>query len=151
MSGLDGIKVKVVPADPAPAAADGLSGNGLALLHEIAGALQALLDGGGTGVIDLRGVPMTPADYAWLQAALGQGEVEASIEAAGTSTVRETAYPGVWWVTHRNGGGDIAAELIEITHLPEILRTIHSFDPCIACAVHLTDPDGEELIQVKVR
>jgi len=32
----------------------------------------------------------------------------------------------------------------------EILRTIHSFDPCIACAVHVTDPDGEELINVKV-
>jgi hydrogenase large subunit len=31
----------------------------------------------------------------------------------------------------------------------EILRTIHSFDPCIACAVHVTDPDGEELIRVK--
>jgi hydrogenase large subunit len=33
----------------------------------------------------------------------------------------------------------------------EILRTIHSFDPCIACAVHVTDPEGEELIKVKVR
>jgi hydrogenase large subunit len=33
----------------------------------------------------------------------------------------------------------------------EILRTIHSFDPCIACAVHVTDPEGEELIEVKVR
>jgi len=33
----------------------------------------------------------------------------------------------------------------------EILRTIHSFDPCIACAVHVTDPDGEELVKVKVR
>ncbi len=32
----------------------------------------------------------------------------------------------------------------------EILRTIHSFDPCIACAVHVTDPEGEELVQVKV-
>ncbi len=32
----------------------------------------------------------------------------------------------------------------------EILRTIHSFDPCIACAVHVTDPDGEELINVKI-
>ena len=31
----------------------------------------------------------------------------------------------------------------------EILRTIHSFDPCIACAVHVTDPNGEELIRVK--
>jgi hydrogenase large subunit len=33
----------------------------------------------------------------------------------------------------------------------EILRTIHSFDPCIACAVHVTDPEGEELVKVKVR
>jgi hydrogenase large subunit len=33
----------------------------------------------------------------------------------------------------------------------EILRTIHSFDPCIACAVHVVDPDGEELIRVKVK
>ncbi|MBU2720638.1 hypothetical protein HF563_14965, partial [Acidithiobacillus ferridurans] len=32
----------------------------------------------------------------------------------------------------------------------EILRTIHSFDPCIACAVHLVDPTGEELLQVKI-
>lgn len=32
----------------------------------------------------------------------------------------------------------------------EILRTIHSFDPCIACAVHLTDPNGEEIMNVKV-
>ncbi|MGJ4912273.1 nickel-dependent hydrogenase large subunit [Bradyrhizobium sp. SZCCHNRI1009] len=33
----------------------------------------------------------------------------------------------------------------------EIQRTIHSFDPCIACAVHVIDPDGEELIQLRVR
>jgi len=33
----------------------------------------------------------------------------------------------------------------------EILRTIHSFDPCIACAVHLSDENGEEMLQVKVR
>ncbi|MEJ2450835.1 MAG: nickel-dependent hydrogenase large subunit [Gammaproteobacteria bacterium] len=32
----------------------------------------------------------------------------------------------------------------------EILRTIHSFDPCIACAVHVTDPEGDELVKVKV-
>jgi hydrogenase large subunit len=37
-------------------------------------------------------------------------------------------------------------------HQPvEILRTVHSFDPCLACAVHLTDEDGEEMLQVKVR
>ena len=32
----------------------------------------------------------------------------------------------------------------------EILRTIHSFDPCIACAVHVTDPDGEELVDIRI-
>lgn len=33
----------------------------------------------------------------------------------------------------------------------EILRTIHSFDPCIACAIHVADEDGEELVQLKIR
>jgi hydrogenase large subunit len=33
----------------------------------------------------------------------------------------------------------------------EILRTVHSFDPCLACAVHLIDPNGEELLQVRVQ
>ncbi len=32
----------------------------------------------------------------------------------------------------------------------EIQRTIHSFDPCIACAVHVTDPAGEELCAIRV-
>jgi hydrogenase large subunit len=32
----------------------------------------------------------------------------------------------------------------------EIQRTIHSFDPCIACAVHVNDPDGDELMQIQV-
>lgn len=33
----------------------------------------------------------------------------------------------------------------------ELLRTIHSFDPCIACAVHVNDPDGEDLMRLAVR
>jgi hydrogenase large subunit len=33
----------------------------------------------------------------------------------------------------------------------EIQRTIHSFDPCIACAVHVVDAQGEELLQLRVR
>lgn len=32
----------------------------------------------------------------------------------------------------------------------EILRTIHSFDPCMACAVHVLDPDGKEITKIKV-
>ena len=31
----------------------------------------------------------------------------------------------------------------------EVLRTIHSFDPCIACAVHMLDPQGKEAVTVK--
>ena len=33
----------------------------------------------------------------------------------------------------------------------EILRTLHSFDPCLACSTHVMSPDGQELTQVKVR
>jgi len=32
----------------------------------------------------------------------------------------------------------------------EILRTIHSFDPCIACAVHIVDTKGKSLGEFKV-
>ena len=32
----------------------------------------------------------------------------------------------------------------------EVLRTVHSFDPCIACAVHAIDPEGKEITKVKV-
>jgi len=31
----------------------------------------------------------------------------------------------------------------------EVLRTVHSFDPCSACAVHLADADKRPLVQVK--
>jgi hydrogenase large subunit len=41
-------------------------------------------------------------------------------------------------------------KLVDPRQPVEILRTIHSFDPCIACAVHVTDPDGDELVNVKV-
>jgi len=33
----------------------------------------------------------------------------------------------------------------------EILRTLHSFDPCIACAVHVSDPDRGELVRVQIQ
>ncbi|MCF7979107.1 MAG: nickel-dependent hydrogenase large subunit, partial [Chromatiaceae bacterium] len=33
----------------------------------------------------------------------------------------------------------------------EILRTVHSFDPCIACAVHISDPDREEVLNIQVQ
>jgi len=33
----------------------------------------------------------------------------------------------------------------------EILRTIHSFDPCMACGVHVLDATGREIVQVQVQ
>jgi hydrogenase large subunit len=31
----------------------------------------------------------------------------------------------------------------------EVLRTIHSFDPCLACAIHTLDPGGREIARVR--
>ncbi len=31
----------------------------------------------------------------------------------------------------------------------EILRTIHSFDPCMACAIHMVDPERTEFFKVR--
>ncbi len=31
----------------------------------------------------------------------------------------------------------------------EVLRTIHSFDPCIACAIHMVNANGQEMSKVK--
>jgi len=41
-------------------------------------------------------------------------------------------------------------QLADTSQPIEILRTIHSFDPCIACAVHLAGEDGEEILELKV-
>jgi hydrogenase large subunit len=31
----------------------------------------------------------------------------------------------------------------------EVVRTVHSFDPCLACAIHTLDPEGKEISRVK--
>ena len=72
----------------------------------------------------------------------------------------QAVVPSTWNAGPRDPSGqpgayEAALEDNHTLHDPqqpiEILRTIHSFDPCIACAVHVTDPDGEEMIKVKVR
>ena len=42
----------------------------------------------------------------------------------------------------------IGTPVAKIDEPLEILRTIHSFDPCLACAVHLYDPQGRHLHQI---
>ncbi|HZP92449.1 MAG TPA: hydrogenase expression/formation C-terminal domain-containing protein [Burkholderiales bacterium] len=98
-------------------------GNVLAIAHEIESLLAALVESGRSGSIDLRGLPLSRADYEALREFLGQGEIDAAIEALGPTQVRETKVPGVWWVQHCNANGEVTAELIEVTYLPEILKT----------------------------
>ncbi|MBT7308666.1 MAG: nickel-dependent hydrogenase large subunit [Gammaproteobacteria bacterium] len=71
----------------------------------------------------------------------------------------QAVVPSTWNAGPRDAEGqagpyEAALEDRHTMHDPkqplEILRTIHSFDPCIACAVHVVDPDGDELTQIKV-
>ena len=66
--------------------------------------------------------------------------------------------PTTWNATPKNFDGARGAYeealiglRIEDTGKPlEVLRVIHSFDPCLACAVHVMDMQGKELSQYKV-
>jgi hydrogenase-1 operon protein HyaF len=117
VSGLDGIRVRVELQASSP----GLGGWIVAIAAEIASLLDRLATDAGSGAIDVRSLPMTTADRAQLREFLGAGEVQATIDADGPSTVRETAIPGVWWSEHRNRDGELLAELIEVCRVPEIL------------------------------
>jgi hydrogenase-1 operon protein HyaF len=119
MSTLDNIGIRVEGA----AHDDFSRGNALAILHEIETLLTRLVEGGETAMIDLRGIPMSAQDYELLQSLLGEGEVTANISAGGPSEIRETRYPGVWWIIHRDQENAIVAELIEITTVPSILTS----------------------------
>ena len=45
----------------------------------------------------------------------------------------------------------IGTPVADIEQPLEILRTIHSFDPCLACAVHLYDPEGKHIHKISLR
>ena len=70
----------------------------------------------------------------------------------------QAVVPSTWNAGPRDADGNPGAyeaalqgHTLDDTEQPiEILRTIHSFDPCLACAVHLSDAAGEEMLQVKV-
>jgi hydrogenase large subunit len=67
--------------------------------------------------------------------------------------------PTTWNAGPRDAKGQIGAYEASLLNTPmvdpkqplEILRTIHSFDPCLACATHVMGPEGDELVSVKVR
>jgi len=116
------MKLESIPVDvthtPAEQAATGMAA---AILTEIAQLLEQLAREEAGGAIDLRSLPMSDEERARLEDRLGRGEVSATVDVAGTTEVWETSYTGVWWIRHRGGDGQIAAEEIAVTRVPEIL------------------------------
>jgi hydrogenase large subunit len=70
----------------------------------------------------------------------------------------QAVVPSTWNAGPRDPTGQpgayeaaLAGHRLAVVDQPlEILRTIHSFDPCLACAVHVTDPEKGELVKVTV-
>jgi hydrogenase large subunit len=66
--------------------------------------------------------------------------------------------PSTWNGSPRDATGQMGAYEASLIGTPvadpekplEVLRTIHSFDPCMACAVHILNSDGREVVRVKV-
>lgn len=67
--------------------------------------------------------------------------------------------PSTWNASPKDATGQHGAYEAALLDTPmadpkrpvEILRTIHSFDPCLACASHVIGPDGRKLAEVIVR
>lgn len=97
----------------------------------------------------------------WPKKALGFGYTEAPRGALGHWLVIENrkiknyqvVVPTTWNASprdHKNQAGAYEASLVGTRLVNpeqplEILRTIHSFDPCLACAVHLVDASGKKV------
>jgi len=70
----------------------------------------------------------------------------------------QAVVPTTWNASPRDERGNPGPYEASLLHNPianpelplEVLRTIHSFDPCMACAVHTFDPEGKKIAQVKV-
>lgn len=103
--------------------ASGLTWNVQPLLHEIKHALIQFSKIEQPSIIDLRSIPLAPGEEDRLLEVLGRGEVQATLNALGSSEVIETRYPGVWLVTHYNEEEAVIGRFIEITDMPEILKS----------------------------
>ena len=100
-----------------------MHGNVQPILNEVLHALDRLIDTDEATTIDLASLPFAPGELDALQAALGTGELSAQLDALGTSIIRETLYPGVWWIEHRNVYDEVVGRYLEITRMPEILSS----------------------------
>jgi len=67
--------------------------------------------------------------------------------------------PTTWNGSPRDPAGNIGAfeaallgtPMADPTQPLEIIRTLHSFDPCLACSTHVMSPDGQDMAKVTVR
>ena len=109
--------------EPLPSPIPYTRGNVEPILHEVMHALDRLLEQNEPTVIDLASLPFAPGELEELEACLGTGELTAELDALGKSRIRETVYPGVWWLEHRNTTGEIVGRYIEVTRTPAILRS----------------------------
>jgi [NiFe] hydrogenase large subunit len=65
--------------------------------------------------------------------------------------------PSTWNLCPRDANGKLGPVEESLIGTPvadpkrplEVLRTVHSFDPCIACGVHVIDPDSNEVYKIK--
>ena len=103
----------------------------------------------------------------WPKEAMGAGFTEAPRGALGHwIKIKDTkidnyqcVVPTTWNGGPRDHKGQIGAFEASLMDTPvakadeplEILRTLHSFDPCLACSTHVMSPDGQEMTSVKVR
>ena len=113
MTSLDEIDVQV----------DAMHGNVRPILNEVLHALDRLIDTDEATTIDLASLPFAPGELEALEASLGAGEVSAQLDALGTSSIRETVYPGVWWIEHRNVYDEVVGRYLEVTRMPEMLAS----------------------------
>jgi hydrogenase-1 operon protein HyaF len=93
------------------------------ILHEIRHALGKLLKTGENSIIDLRSIPLAPGEEETIIDTLGHGEVRAHLDALGPSEIVETRFAGVWLITHYNEENSVIGRFIEITELPDILKS----------------------------
>jgi len=69
----------------------------------------------------------------------------------------QAVVPTTWNAAPRNENDEVGPYESSLLGTPladpelplEVLRTIHSFDPCLACAVHLVDPTKRDIISVR--
>jgi hydrogenase-1 operon protein HyaF len=102
-----------------------------ALFNELAQHLQHLLDDGTEHTVDLFSLPVNDQDKQELDQMLGKGEVEVTLDTVGKSHIFETSFSGIWWVRHYAADELLISEFIEVTWIPEIIKS-HPSDVAIS-------------------